>query len=72
MSEIKDLVANSLNHSLSQISFEIFYAQESISHLRKAYGKKMEGIVKGDERKKLLAKFTTIEKELEELKKVLG
>jgi len=72
MTEIRDLIANGINHSLSQISSEIFHLQESLSYLKKIYGEEKFndelGKVSVGQKADLKAKLCTVEKELEKLK----
>jgi hypothetical protein len=71
MTEIKDLIANGLNHSLDQISSELFHLQENLSHLEKLYGKrKIEKAFQEmslGEKQKLEAKIIVVQKSLEKI-----
>ncbi len=75
MTEIKDLIANGLNHSLDQISSELFYLQENLSHLEKLYGKrKIEKAFQEmslGEKQKLEAKIVVVQKSLEKITNLL-
>jgi hypothetical protein len=71
MTEIKDLIANGLNHSLDQISSELFYLQENLSRLEKLYGKRKIGKAFQEmslgEKQKLEAKIIVVQKSLEKI-----
>jgi hypothetical protein len=75
MTEIKDLIANGLNHSLSQASAELFHLQENLSHLEKLYGKrKIEKAFQEmdlGEKQKLEAKIVVVQKNLEKIANLL-
>jgi hypothetical protein len=75
MTEIKDLIANGLNHSLDQISSELFYLQENLSHLEKLYGKRKIGKAFQEmslgEKQKLEAKIIVVQKSLEKITNLL-